>query len=256
MQLDLTRPNSGRMIDYWLGGSHNFEIDRQMADQVAGRFPIIKQIIPETRTLVKRGVQYFRAHGIRAILDFGAGLPTCDNTHTVAHALDPTIKVVYSDIDPITVAYGQELLQGNSNAIYLQCDAMDPRTALDSAAACQFLGDERRVGIIFLNLAHAMDDDQIRASWLALYVWAVPGSFLFMSNASENWNTDPELIAVREVYGRANLTGYFRSPAEIRALAHPWQGTPEGIVNLLAWHNSQPSVALSQLLGYAAMLYK
>ena len=256
MKFDLTRPNSGRMIDYWLGGSHNFEIDRQMADQVAGRFPIIKHIIPESRTLVRRGVQYFRAHGISAILDLGAGLPTCDNTHLVAHALDPKIKVVYSDIDPITVAYGQELLQDTPNAIYLQCDAANPQTVLDSAAVLQFLGDERRVGIIFLNLAHAMSDDQIRASWGSLYEWAASGSFLFVSNASEKWNTDPELIAVREVYGRANLTGYFRSPDEIRALAHPWRETPEGIVNQPSWYNPQPPVALGQVLGYASMLYK
>jgi hypothetical protein len=256
MEFDLTRPNSGRMLDYWLGGSHNFEIDRQFADQVAGKFPIIKQIVPETRLLVKRSVQYFRAHGICAILDFGAGLPTCDNTHIVAHALDPTIKVVYSDIDPITVAYGRELLQGHPNSIYLQCDAANPCTVLDSAVVHQFLGDERQVGIIFLNLAHAMNDDQIRASWLSLYEWAAPDSFLFVSNASEKWNTDPELIAVREVYGRANLTGYFRSADEIRALAHPWRETPEGIVNQPTWYNPQPPVAPGQVLGYAAMLYK
>jgi hypothetical protein len=255
MQFDLTRPNSGRMIDYWLGGNHNFEIDRQLADQVASKFPILRQTIPEARMLVKRGVQYFHAHGLRAILDFGAALPTCDNTHIVAHALDPMIRVVYSDIDPITVAYGQELLQGNASAIYLQCDATGPRALLDSAAVRQFLEDERRVGMIFLNLAHAMNDDQLRGSWRSLYEWAAPGSFLLISNASENWNTDPDLIAVREVYGRANLTGYFRSPDEIRALAPPWQETAEGIVNQPAWNSPLP-VAPSQVLGYAAMLYK
>jgi hypothetical protein len=256
MKFDLTRPNSGRMLDYWLGGSHNFEIDRQLADQVTGRFPILKQTVPETRHLVKRGIEYFFSNGIRTVLDFGSALPTCDNTHLVAEKLDPNFKVVYSDIDPITVAYGQEILQGNPHVIYVQCDAANPRALFDSPQVHELIGDERRVGIIFLNLAHAMNDDQIRESWRSLYEWAAPGSFLFVSNASENWNTDPNLIAVREVYGRANLTGYFRSPAEIRALANPWRETPEGIVNQPTWHNPQPSVASAQTLGYAAMFSK
>jgi len=256
MQFDLTQPNPGRMIDYWLGGSHNFEFDRQLADQVAERFPTIRQIIPANRALVKRGVEYFHALGLRAILDLGAALPTCDNTHMVAAALDPAIKVLYGDIDPITVAYGQELLRGDPNALYLQCDAADPRALLDSAAARQFLGEERRVGILFLDLAHTLDDDQLRAAWHSLYEWAAPGSFLFISNASEKWSTDSELTAAREVYGLAHLTGHCRRPAELRALADPWREIAEDRANPPIQSEPQSSVALNQIPGYAAMLCK
>jgi hypothetical protein len=104
MQFDLTRPNSGRMNDYWLGGDHNFEIDRHLADQITSKFPLIRQLTQEARALVRTTVGYFHTHGIRAIIDFGSSLPTCDNTHLIARELDPSIKVVYSDIDPITAA--------------------------------------------------------------------------------------------------------------------------------------------------------
>ncbi len=254
MQLDLTKPNTGRLIDYWLGGTHNFEIDRLLADQVARRFPLAKALTVEARQMVGRGVEYFHRYGIRAIIDFGSALPTCDNTHLIAHQLDPTIKVVYSDIDPITVTYGQDLLEGNPNAIYLQCDAAQSANLLNHPTMRKFLGDERRVGFIFYNLAHAMDDDQVRQSWQALYDWAAPGSLLFANNASENWNTDPDLIEVQGIFGTANLTGYYRDPKQLRALAHPWQVTSKGIVSHDAWLH--PDAPRDRLYDYVMLLTK
>ena len=256
MKIDLTRPNNGRMLDYWLGGSHNFEIDRQLADKVTSKLPIVKQLAPETRMLVKRGVEYFFSKGIRTILDFGSALPTCDNTHLVAQKLDPNLKVVYSDIDPITVAYSQEILAGDPHVIYLQCDAANPRAMLDSPQVRDFTGGDRRVGIIFLNLAHTMLDEAIRSSWQALYTWADPGSYLFVSNASKLFMTDPELNAVHTLYAKVNIVGCYRDEEEIRGLAAPWKITAEGIVNQRDWYGKVDLVRESRLLGYAAMLYK
>ena len=256
MKIDLTRPNSGRMLDYWLGGSHNFEIDRQLADQVTAKLPIIKELGPESRILVKSGVEYFFSKGIRVILDFGSALPTCDNTHLVAQKLDPNLKIVYSDIDPITVAYGQEILADNPHVIYLQCDAANPRVMLDSPRMLEFIGGNRQVGIIFLNLAHTMTDEGLRSAWQALYDWAAPGSYLFVSNASKLFLTDPELNAVHTVYAKSNIVGHYRDPDEIRALAAPWRVTAEGIVDQRDWYGKVDLVKEFRLLGYAAMLYK
>lgn len=254
MQLDLTRPNTGRMLDYWLDGNHNFETDRLLADQVSKKFPLVKQLTFETRALVGRGVEYFHARGIYSIIDFGSALPTCNNTHQMAALLDPRIKVVYSDIDPVTVAYGQQLVEGNPSAIYLQCDATAPNSLLDSPLVREFLNAERRVGFLFLNLAHSMNDDKVRAAWQALYAWAAPGSLLFTNNVSENWKTDPDLIEVAGIYGSANLPGFFRNPAELRNLAQPWQVTPEGILRHTLWLD--PHAPVSRLYMYAMMLSK
>ena len=37
--IDDSKPNAGRMYDYYLGGNHNFEVDRQAADQVIQLLP-------------------------------------------------------------------------------------------------------------------------------------------------------------------------------------------------------------------------
>lgn len=255
MQLDLTAPNTGRMIDYWLGGDHNFEIDRQLADQVSAAFPVAVQTTKESRELVGRCVKYFYAQGIRAIIDFGSSLPTCDNTHLVAHTLDPEIRVIYSDIDPITVAYAQDLLRGEKNVIYLQANAAHPGDILDSPLTRALLGDERRVGFVFLNLTHLLMDDELRSSWPALYEWAAPGSLLAMSGASEHWDSDPDLIAVRDSYRRANIASRFRMAAQMIELASPWSLIEEG-VRLNADWGLPPGPAPSRIVGYSMMFRK
>ncbi len=54
--VDPTRPSPARLYDYYLGGTHNFEVDRQAAEQ-----------------------------GIRQFLDIGPGLARQSNTHQAVH---------------------------------------------------------------------------------------------------------------------------------------------------------------------------
>ena len=39
--VDASKPSAGRMYDYYLGGNHNFEVDRQAADQVLQALPFM-----------------------------------------------------------------------------------------------------------------------------------------------------------------------------------------------------------------------
>ncbi len=255
MEFDLTRPNSGRMLDYYLGGSHNFEIDRQTARQVEKVFPVVIDMARESRYLVRRCVEYFHAQGIRTIIDFGSSLPTCENTHQVAHRLDPNIKVVYSDNDPITVAYSQDLLQGTANVIYLQADAAKPHAVLENPLTKQLIGGERRVGILFLNLPHVLSDDQVRTSWHTLYEWAAPGSNMAVLLSAETWNTEPELLAASQPYRKANLPFIGRTQAQTLELAGSWKVTQEGFKLNATWGLANPPPP-SRLVGYSVMLCK
>src|SRR5512140_2988869 len=83
MQIDMTRPSSARIIDYWLGGVHNFEIDRQMGELVRQTLPVVPEWQRASRVTLGRAVGYMvEALGLKTIVDFGSGLPTCNNTHT------------------------------------------------------------------------------------------------------------------------------------------------------------------------------
>ncbi len=229
MQYDLTKPNTGRTFDYWLGGTHNFEIDRKFADRIAAQWPFtISQVVDE-RNRIKRIVQSYYEHGIHAIVDFGSGLPTCDNTHIVAHKIDPEIRVAYCDIDPVTAAYGQEILLGQSNVVFLQGDAAKPLAILNAPETRALFGDNRFVGINFLSLIHMLTNEQLHQAWQELYDWAAPGSRMVVISPSQEWETNPYMNRIVQSYRRANLSSQYRSIAEIEQLISPWKLTPEGI---------------------------
>ena len=252
MEYDLTRPSTGRMYDFWLGGNHNFEIDRQLANNLEKQFPRMRGFCVDERAFTGRCVKYFHQQGIRAILDFGSSLPTCGNTHLVAHDLDPEIKVVYSDIDPITVAYGKELLSETPNAIFLHNNAANPLGILAAPETHALLGDQRRVGILFNALPHLIADDQVCTAWRILFDWAAPGSFMSVSGPTADWLVYPDTAPIIETYNRSGLVSYLRTREQYVAMLPPWQLTAEGIADNLAWglppQNSQPIYFYSMML--------
>jgi hypothetical protein len=256
MQYDLTRPNTGRMIDYYLGGTHNFEIDRQFADQIAKQFPVMREQMIMERARLQSLVQFFYDQGIRAIIDFGSGLPTCRNTHLVAHAIDPNIKVIYCDIDPVTAAYGQEILLGEKNVVFLQGDACAPLSVLDAPEVRALLEDHRRVGFNHLTLGHLLTDEQLRQSWQALYAWAAPDSYLAVSIPSKVWETNAYLLKITESYRRAGIISYYRLPAELETFIPPWKLTQEGIREGALYEIPNGTFTKSVAITYSMMLHK
>lgn len=259
MEIDLTKPNPARIVDYYLGGHHNFEIDRILADRAAEMYPV--DVIEDTRKMrrcLQRAVAYMaREKGLAHFIDFGSGLPTCGNTHEVVLAINPQAKVIYSDIDHLTVAYGKEIIAGEPNVRYVWCDAADPSTLLDSPEAKELLGDERRVGIIFMGLAHFLDDETLSSGARRLYEWAAPGSHLFLTVESETWQTDPYLLEVSKLVHKAGVPLYQRTKQGWLALLRPWRLTEHGIARNLQWglpeEEKDPE---ERLTSYSMVLYK
>ena len=62
--------------------------------------------------------------GVTQFLDIGSGLPTNQNVHQVAQAVNPDARVVYADIDPVVVNHAHALLSGG------QTTAMAPGSYL------------------------------------------------------------------------------------------------------------------------------
>src|SRR4051794_2379561 len=83
-EIDLNRPSAARMYDYYLGGSHNFAIDRQAAEQAIAMWPDLPIIMQANRAFLRRAVRFLVAQGIDQFLDIGSGIPTVGNVHEVA----------------------------------------------------------------------------------------------------------------------------------------------------------------------------
>src|SRR3954451_19793581 len=95
-----------RVHSAWLGGRDNY-----LADQEAAANARIVPAVRANRAFLGRAVRELAGKaGIRQFLDVGTGIPTADNTHEVAQRVDPGVRVVYVDNDPIVLAHARALL--------------------------------------------------------------------------------------------------------------------------------------------------
>ena len=65
--VDFDRPSAARVYDYFLGGAHNFAVDRHLAEQIAAMTPDIGRTMRANREFLRRVVRFLVAAGIGAI---------------------------------------------------------------------------------------------------------------------------------------------------------------------------------------------
>ena len=99
--IDTTRPSVARVYDAILGGKDNFAVDRAVAAEAVKAMGDGGNGARLNRAALGRAVQvHGDAQGVAQFLDLGSGLPTVQNTHQIAQAVNPAVRVVYVDNDP------------------------------------------------------------------------------------------------------------------------------------------------------------
>jgi hypothetical protein len=227
MKLYRLKPSRARMTDYWLGGYHNFAIDRLAARHVEAILPETPEIWREQRRFLQRAVTYMaRELGLNQFIDFDSGLPTRGNVHEIVQAINPAAKVIYSDIDPTCVAQAQDILDGNRNVRYAQCNIADPSELLYAPVTSQMFSNDHRVGIGFSGIGHFLPDKGLGRSFAILYEWAAEGSCMAVVTISRGVERFPKL---KQVLATEGMPLFPRSEQEMLKLLGPWQLTEHGI---------------------------
>jgi O-methyltransferase involved in polyketide biosynthesis len=185
-------------------------------------------------------VEQWVEHGYHHILDFGSGLPTQGNIHEIASQA----HIMYSDRDPVVVAYAQDLLQTTPTVQYIHGDARDPQPIL--AAATTFFGSERRVAIGCIGLAYFLDDAALSGLMQALYDWAAPGSSMALTQSYAEIITSDN-HATLAAFKRSGAEMFLRNAAEISAKVAPWQ--VRAIKPLATWLNLENMLEESDRAG-------
>src|ERR1700748_230335 len=117
-EIDVTKPHPARMYDYFLGGKDNFAADRATAAQVLESWGSVRTGVRENRALLGRAVRHLAGEaGVSQFLDLGTGLPSANNVHEVAQAINPEARVVYADNDPIVLAHARALLSSGPRGV-------------------------------------------------------------------------------------------------------------------------------------------
>jgi O-methyltransferase involved in polyketide biosynthesis len=229
MDIGTTKPNAGRIYDYMLGGHHNFEVDRLAAEQLNQLAPQVRQWMYLNRWFLHHAIESLVTAGFNHYLDLATGLPTQGYLH---ERVPETARIMYNDIDPATVAYAQQVLQGRFNVRYVQGDLRNIEPILAEAEA--FFEADHRVGIFMVGIAYFLDDESVARVLQRLYDWAAPGSRLAISFITVESHPDAA-NRVMSFYHQLNMPLYPRTRAEIAPLLGPWQPVGEGLTDLTTY---------------------
>ncbi len=231
------KPSVARMYDYYLGGYHNFAIDRTAAEAVLAIAPDIALGARANRAFLRRVVRFLVARGVAQFLDVGAGIPTVGNTHEVAGAADPAARVAYVDIDPVAVAHARAILEGHPRAVALAADARQPATILAHPAVRGLLDFDRPVAVLLLAFLHLLPDDDEARRVVAAFVAALPpGGYLAIAHATVEGAPPAQIAQIERLYAGTTTPATFRPRAAIATFFAGLELVAPGLVYAPRWH--------------------
>jgi len=230
------RPNAARVYDYYLGGSHNFEVDREMARRAIALWPDVPKIIRANRAFLHRAVRFIAAQGVRQFIDLGSGMPTVGSVHDVARSVRPDARVVYVDIDPVVVAHARMLLDGDPNAAVIPADLCDAREVLDHPDLRRVIDLGEPVAVLMIAVLHFVPDESHPAQIVAAYRDGLaPGSFIAVTHATQDGQRPEQASEHRKLYARTATPMTMRSHDEIGQLLAGWALVDPGLVRMPLW---------------------
>ncbi|MET7441150.1 SAM-dependent methyltransferase [Streptomyces sp. NPDC005496] len=236
--IDISVPSVSRIYDYYLGGSHNFEVDREAARRAMEFMPGLPKIMQANRAFMRRAVRYAVGEGITQFLDIGSGIPTFGNVHEVAQAASPGAHVMYVDHDPVAVAHSQAVLQGNEHADVLAADLRKPRDILQNPQVQRLIDLNRPVALLLVAILHFVEDaDDPYSAVAELRDALAPGSLLVLTHASyEGIPLPPERAeGAVDVYRKARNPLIMRSREDIARFFEGYDMLEPGLVPMPDW---------------------
>ena len=234
-EIDIERPAPARMYDYYLGGSHNFAADRELAEETLRVWPDLRQTARANRAFLRRAVAHLAAEGVRQFLDLGSGIPTVNNVHEVAYAASPASRTVYVDSDPVAVAHSAALLADVPHAAIVHADLRDPESVLRDPAVAGCLDFSRPVAVLMLSVLPFVteldDPDAVVAGYRDA---TAPGSYLALSHGTGEYRPE-DAEAAANVYARTSHPVTLRDRRRIRELMSGYELVPPGLVDMILW---------------------
>jgi SAM-dependent methyltransferase len=235
-EIDWRKPSAARVYDVHLGGSHNFEADREVAAQVAQVMPELPALLRANRSFLRRAVVNLVASGVRQFLDLGSGIPTVGNVHEVAQRGDPDCKVVYVDIDSVAVAHSLRILADRPNATAVQGDLRRPEDVLNHPTVSDVLDFSQPIALLMVAVLHFIGDEDDPAGTVRQYVDAVvPGSYLVASHATAGSAAPGRVNDAADLYSRSIDGFYLRDREQFGALLTPVTLIEPGIAYVADW---------------------
>ncbi|BAJ28102.1 MULTISPECIES: SAM-dependent methyltransferase [Kitasatospora] len=243
--IDRGRPSVARIKDCLLGGNRNYPADQRAVAELLETAPNARELARAGHDFLIRTARHLaEKHDIRQYLDHGSGLPLpALNLHEVVGAVHRDARVVYTDTDPMVLAYGRAVLDESPNAVILDADLTD--TARITAGLDGRIDLRRPVGVLLASAFHRIpgrDGDDPKAAVGELIGLLAPGSFVALCQlVSDDDDARAALTGLMrrqtgEEWGRARTEADVRSYFDLDRLA--LEGP--GLGDVTAWHPDAP----------------
>ncbi|GAA2160361.1 SAM-dependent methyltransferase [Actinomadura napierensis] len=255
-EFDTSVAHPARVYDYWLGGTEHFPADRELGDAMIRAIPALPAMARANRSFMERVTRHLVESGVTQFLDIGSGIPTSPNLHEIARRIDPSVRVVYVDNDPLVAEHSRALLEDVPGVAYLHGDLTEPEAILADPLLAGTLDLTRPVALLVVALLMYFPAERRPERWVATLLDALPtGSHLAISHPTADF--DPEAVAAANA--AANAAGIplvSRTRAEFAAL---FGGAPllePGAVPLATWRPDTPPADPHEVYYYAGLARK
>lgn len=260
--IDTQTPSAARMYDYYLGGKHHYPADREAAARAVQAFPQLPAVLKANRAFLTRAVRFMAQAGIGQFLDLGTGLPTQENVHQVAQAVNPAARVAYVDNDPVTLAHARALLATDDQTAVADADLRRPEQVLAHPEVTKLLDFDQPVGLLLVMVLHFVPDADDPAGIIARYRDGMaPGSY-FATSLADSDSGDPEAVAaIEDVYRNATAPLVFRPRAQLETFLTGFDLVEPGLVEIPDWRPASAAQASAERaetawVGLAAVGHK
>ena len=191
--IDTTVAHPARMLNYVLGGTANFPVDRETAERRLRVLPGWRTSAQQNRQFHARAIRLLARSGITQFLDIGAGLPATDTVHGIAQAVNPACRVAYLDNDPLVLVHARTLLPSlpEGRISYSQADLREPDRVLADPDVRGTLDFGQPVALMLLAVLHFIPDADDPVGIVRALLAALPaGSYLIASHPTQDF--DPQ----------------------------------------------------------------
>ncbi|MFC9433413.1 SAM-dependent methyltransferase [Nocardia sp. NPDC057030] len=249
MGVDPYKPNSARIYNYMLGGKDYYEADREYAERVLRVAPDSKALAQMSRRFLLRGVTRAAEAGIRQFIDVGAGIPISPSVYDAAREVDPSVRVISVDSDPVVHAHATAMLSGSSGNTPMWADLRDPDDLIERLRSEALIDFARPVAVLIVGVLHFIMDDECPAEIIArLRAVMAPGSHLILTHATSDSDSNFIRQAMSATKGSSAVPA-LRSSTEIATYLDGFEVLDPGLAPIQDWLDDDLPATRVEILG-------
>ncbi|WP_254205417.1 SAM-dependent methyltransferase [Nocardia alni] len=235
--MDLDKPSSARIYDYFLHGKDNYDVDREAAARIREIWPTVEAGVRYNRDFMGRAVRELSALGVRQFFDIGTGIPTQPNLHQIAQEINPEARVVYVDRDPVVLAHANALMLSTKQGrvTFIDADLTEPESILAAPKLRETLNLGEPVALSLIAVLHFVPDDQDPYKIVHTLMDALPtGSYLVISHITTDF--DPEVMErALQTYRASGVFAQSRDREEVAGFFDGYELLDPGVVGVHRW---------------------